>query len=69
MKWMASALFKKIWMKGNCNQTKLIESNESQVHSRKANWFKIKSNCIQTKLRYSNKAYWIKWKPSTFKQS
>jgi len=31
----------------------LIESNESCVHSNKANWFK--------------KSYWIKWEPNAFK--
>jgi len=29
----------------------------------------MKGKCIQTKLIDSNKAYWIKWKPSAFKQS
>jgi len=28
----------------------------------------MKVNCIQTKLIDSNKVYWIKWKPSAFKQ-
>ena len=69
-------------MKAKCIHTKLIESNESEVHSNKAIWFKqsllneMKAKCIQTKLIesnesqvHSNKANWIKWKSSTFKQS
>jgi len=61
-------------MKDKCIQTKLIvsnkliESNEKQVYSKKANWFiyswlnQLKSKCIQTKLIDSNKAYWNKLK-------
>ena len=62
-------------MKLKCIKTMLIGSNEGQVHSNKANWFKesllnqMKTKCIQTKLIDSNKAYWIKWKASAFKQS
>ena len=28
----------------------------------------MKAKCIQTMVTDSNKAYWIKWKPSAFKQ-
>jgi len=68
-------------MKAKCiqsktiNLNKLIESNESKVHSNKANWFKwsflnqMKAMCIQTKLIDSYKPYWIKWKRSAFEQS
>jgi len=47
-------------MKAKCIQTKLIESNERQVHSHNANRFKtnllnqMNANCIQTKLIESN---------------
>jgi len=60
-------------MKVKCIQTKLIGSNESEVHSNKVNWFKqsilnqMKAKCIQTKLIewnkspvHSNKNNWLK---------
>jgi len=68
-------------MKVKCIQTNLIDSNESEVHSNKVNWFKRKSSAfkksllIQIKLIESNecqvhlnKANWIKWKLNVFKQ-
>jgi len=42
-------------MKSKCIQTNLIDSIESQVHSKK--------------LIDSNKTYWIEWKPIAFTQS
>ena len=61
----------------------LIESNESQLHSNKANWIKwrliaikqiylneMNGKCIiQTKLIDTNKTYLIKWKVIFIKQN